>query len=236
MKFEYKTLLDWSYFHAPEITDQGVIHGFMTSSSVSILHDQAQRQEFINSLSAADAIVMNQDHGDVVHVVKDGSHPTIGDGLILMEKGIIGIIKTADCLPIILSDIDHSIVAIVHAGWRGTAARISQKAVKGMRDLGANVHSIVALIGPGIGPCCYSIGSDVVTSFRQAGFADHVFEQRGQSIFLNLKIANRDALIEEGIGAIYDIDLCTSCRQDLFASSRKNAKVTRQVNFVMMNR
>jgi polyphenol oxidase len=240
MKFELKTIGNRSYFHVPEMSESGIIHGFMTRSSDSILHDRDQEKEFSSALSATDVVILNQEHGDVVHVIgkgfnsKSGDSLTGGDGLILLEKGVIGVIKTADCIPIILCDPDQSRAAIVHAGWRGTAARITQTALMKLKDMGSDIGTMTALIGPGIGPCCYSVGDEVMEQFLIAGFHDHIFQRRGTSLYLNLKMANRDALSAEGIGTICDIDLCTSCRQDLFASARKGAKLTRQVNFVMV--
>jgi polyphenol oxidase len=240
MKFELKTIGNWSYFHVPEMSESGIIHGFMTHSSDSILHNRDQEKEFTTALSATNVIILNQEHGDVLHVIGKGFFSIsgdslhAGDGLILLETGVIGVIKTADCIPIILCDPDRSRAAIVHAGWRGTALRITQTALMKLKDMGSDIRTMTALIGPGIGPCCYSVGAEVMEQFLMAGFHDRIFQRRGSSLFLDLKMANRDALSREGIGTICDIDLCTSCRQDLFVSARKGEKLTRQVNFVMV--
>ena len=131
------------------------------------------------ALSAKDMVVLDQDHGDVVHVIASGERPRTGDGLVLLEPGVIGVIKTADCLPVILYAPDYPACAVVHAGWRGTALLIGRKAVAAMVRLGVEAGSIGALIGPGIGPCCYNVGEDVVAAFRAAGIGDEVFARRG---------------------------------------------------------
>ena len=80
------------------------------------------------ALCAKDLVVLDQEHGDAVHVITAGERPRTGDGLVLLEPGMIGVIKTADCLPVILYAPGYPACAIVHAGWRGTALLISRKA------------------------------------------------------------------------------------------------------------
>ena len=131
----------------------------MTRKSEAILSEAARRDAFIAALGAKEMVVLNQVHGADVHVIEAGLRPAVGDGLVLFEPGVIGVIKTADCLPVILYARDGSACAIVHAGWRGTAARIAAEAVAAMTGRGIAPGMIGAIIGPGIGRCCYNIGS-----------------------------------------------------------------------------
>jgi hypothetical protein len=179
-------------------------------------------------------VIMEQEHGDTVHVVEKGERPGKGDGLVMLERGVIGAIKTADCLPVILYAADLPVAAIVHAGWRGTAKRIAQKAARAMIARGAGRNEIGVLIGPGIGPCCYEVGEDVVSEFRRAGFSEEVSARRGGSTFLDLKKANREMIERERIDDVKDTGLCTSCRQDLFFSARRTKDAGRQISFVLL--
>jgi YfiH family protein len=233
--FKLKNLAGWSCYHLPKVTQSGILHGFMTRSSNDIITDPTERQRFVASLDASSVIIMQQEHGDVVHPVGSGERPAAGDGLILMEKGVVGVIKTADCLPVILYDPGRPMAAIVHAGWRGTARRITEKAITRMIALGAERARMGALIGPGIGPCCYRVGPEVIEDFLKAGFDNQVFVKKEEGFFLDLKAANRAMIEREGIGAIDDIRLCTSCRQDLFFSARNDKQAGRLVNFVLLN-
>ncbi|MGD0229002.1 MAG: polyphenol oxidase family protein [Syntrophorhabdales bacterium] len=234
MHGELKTVGPWSYFHFPALRDAGIIHGFMTRTSDGILRDAGPRDAFIAALSASGMIVLDQEHKDVVHVITAGERPRRGDGLVLLAAGLIGVVKTADCLPVILSAPDYPACAIVHAGWRGTALKIARKAVRALAAFGVRPDAIGALIGPGIGPCCYNVGEDVVAAFREAGFSDDVFMQRDGAVFLDLRKANRHLLVGEGVRDIHDVDLCTSCRGDLFHSARRDAGRGRQINFVQV--
>ena len=178
------------------------------------------------------------------------SMPEAGDGLITSARGILLAVKVADCLPVIVADRRRKAVGIFHAGWRGTVQRIVEKGVGEMRrQLGCDPADLVAAIGPGIGACCYEIGEQVEDEFdsqfaySKELFSD-VFDSRGLKtkypmLFLNqrppghgesalsrhldLVEANRRQLLDAGVAAenIESLDLCTSCRTDLFFSYRK---------------
>jgi len=188
----------------------------------------------IKAFSLEHHILMNQEHGDSVHLIKRGERPTAGDGLILLEKNVAGIVKTADCLPVLIYALSVPAVAIVHAGWRGTALGIAGKAVRMLKALGVSPKEMCALIGPGIGPCCYNVQEDVARVFREQGFGEPVVQERRGSLFLDLKAANTRMLRNEGLREINDVDLCTFCRKDLFYSARRDKGNGRQINFAVI--
>ena len=92
------------------------------------------------------------------------------------------------------------------------------------------------MVGPGIGPCCYRVGREVIDTFLRAGFTAEVYAERDGQFFLDLKAANREMIRAQGIETIDDIGLCTSCRQDLFFSARNDEKAGRLVNFLLLKR
>ncbi|MGD0232928.1 MAG: peptidoglycan editing factor PgeF [Syntrophorhabdales bacterium] len=233
MPFELKSQGSWSYICFPFLETSGICHGFGTKHR-DASHEEAGIKGAISAFSLKTYVLMNQEHGDVVHVIKDGERPGAGDGLLLLERNVAGIIKTADCLPIILYSTSMPVVAIVHAGWRGTALGIARKAARQMSASGVKPENIGALIGPGIGPCCYKVQEDVAGVFRAAGFGDPVLQRREDSLFLDLKEANIQMLQKEGVREVYDVGLCTFCREDLFYSARRDKGLGRQINFVLM--
>jgi YfiH family protein len=234
MPFELKRINDWSYYHLPELEKEGIVQGFFTKKSPSHTFMGKDRTEFLETFSQQDLIIMDQVHGDEVHVVKNGERPVKGDGVILVERDVAAIIKTADCLPVIIVEPDYPMAAIVHAGWRGTAQKITQKAVAKMVKLGARREKIVALLGPSIRSCCYEIGEEVRDIFREKGFSENVFTKKTNSVNLDLRQANMELLAADDIDHIYDIGLCTSCRSDIFASYRRGERSVRQINFVSL--
>ena len=231
--FEIKSIGDWSYLYYPLLESQGIFHGFGTRPRQPS-GEEAGIEDAVSAFSLEPHIVMNQEHGDTVHLIKAGGRPNTGDGLLLLERNVAGIIKTADCLPVILYDTSTPAVAIVHAGWRGTALGIASKAARHMLALGCEPESMGALIGPGIGPCCYNVQEDVAGVFSALGFAEPVLQSREGSLYLDLKAANIRMLQAEGVKTFHDVDLCTHCRKDLFYSARRDKGHGRQINFVVI--
>ena len=113
-------------------------------------------------------VTVKQIHSDVMHSVS--AHPAQqlkGDALITAVPGLVVAVQTADCVPILLADPRRRVVAAVHAGWRGTLARIAQKTVGRMPMLhGTRPADVVAALGPGVGRCCYPVGLEVVQKFH----------------------------------------------------------------------
>lgn len=137
-----------------------------------------------------------------------------GDALLENTPGAVVAVKTADCVPILLIDERHRAVAVVHAGWRGTVARIAERAVKAMHErFGTLPVDLHAAIGPGIGRCCYEVGPEVAAQFGGQGRAH-----------IDLSEANRRQLVDAGVtsGRIYASNFCTTCRPEEFHSYRRD--------------
>jgi YfiH family protein len=122
---------------------------------------------------------MQQIHSDIVHRVgavapENASRDAAlqGDALFTRECGVVLVVQTADCIPILLADVKHRAVAAVHAGWRGTLRRIAEKTLGCMKmEFGTRPEDVIAALGPGIGQCCYEVGPGVAKEF-QAQFPD----------------------------------------------------------------
>ncbi|MEI6152654.1 MAG: peptidoglycan editing factor PgeF [Deltaproteobacteria bacterium] len=233
-KFELKHTGRWSYYYVPGLEQRGIKHGFFTAQSPSHALQGNDKAEFLGAFGLNDFVIMKQEHGVDIHVIQDGYRPISGDGLIIISKGIAGIVKTADCLPVILCGMDRPAVSIIHAGWRGTANKITKKAIDKMSGLGVNRKRITAILGPSIGPCCYEVKNDVRNVFTEEGFSDNIFKRKNDILFLDIRQANMEILNNEGIEDIYDIDLCTQCSRDIFNSYRGGEKEKRQINFVSL--
>lgn len=234
MKFELVQKGNWSYYRVPELEAAGIVHGFFTRASPSLEPYGKDGKTFLDAFALRRFVVMNQEHGDTIHVIRDGEKAVNGDGIIVIEKDVAGIIKTADCLPIIIVATGLPMAGIVHAGWRGTVRRISLKAVQKMVELGAEKEGLVVLMGPSISSCCYEVKEDVYSIFDNGGFSDRVFRKAGDATYLDIREANRELLFREGVTKIYDANLCTYCSDRLFASYRRGERGSRQINFVSL--
>jgi len=144
------------------------------------------------------------------------------DGHVLRAPGIAGMVFVADCLPISLAGPDG--VAILHCGWRGLAAGIVARGAEA-------VDATHAAIGPGIGPCCYEVGDEVLDAF--AGLGDGITAGH----MLDLPEVARRLLDQAGVEheQVESAGLCTSCEEELFFSHRRDAGRTgRQAGLVWL--
>jgi YfiH family protein len=132
--------------------------------------------------------------------------------------GIAPSVLVADCLPVAVAA--DGAVAMLHAGWRGLAAGVLDEGVRALRELGATAP-LRAAIGPGAGPCCYEVGSDVHAVFAE----QFPSARRGQN--LDLKMIARAQLEQAGVETVRDVGLCTICSAaDLFYSHRRDQGTT----------
>jgi len=149
-------------------------------------------------------------------------HPQT-DILITDVPGLALMQRYADCLPVLLYDPVHRAVGLAHAGWRGTLDGVTQKAVQAMQAaFGSRPADLIAGLGPGIGPCCYQVGPEVVKAAETAisGWPSVLLRQRDGSWHLDLWEANRRLLVQAGVNRIEFSGLCTACRTDEFYSHR----------------
>ena len=151
----------------------GLLHGFSTrhggrpGRNWDMKASAAARAQFVRKLGAGTAplLTLRQIHSDLVW--QDPEPGRAGDALISRRPGQLLGVRVADCTPILIVDPDHRAVAAVHAGWRGTAARIAEKAVVEMRAaFGSDPARLLAAIGPGIRRCCYEVGPEVAEQFE----------------------------------------------------------------------
>jgi len=148
------------------------------------------------------------------------------DALVTNVKNLPLTVFSADCGIILLHDPVHQAIGAVHAGWRGCAAGIVEKAVQAMTAAyGSDPADLLAAIGPCIGQCCFETDSDVPAAMRAAlgSDAEPYLEVRGPKWHVDLAGLNRQWLLKAGLSPehIDTCGLCTACRPDLFWSHRK---------------
>ena len=170
----------------------------------------------------------------------DGRAVLRGDGAMTDVPGLMLGIQVADCVPVLVADVRRRAVAAFHAGWRGTLARIVERGIGRMQlRYGSRPEDLVAVVGPSIGACCYSVGEEVRFEFEsQFAYAPKLFSEVydsdrirdkypllfltarapghsniGPQIHLDLWEANRRQLLDAGVKAkrITVVGECTAC-------------------------
>ena len=148
-------------------------------------------------------IVGDTDRGSGTVTLDDAIADT--DALVTATPGVVLAILTADCVPIVLHDPVAGVLACVHAGWRGTVARVPAAAVAAMTTLGSRPSDVIAGLGPAVAPARYQVGPDVHHAVTWAfGPAAAAFIRPDPAAtpdrwLLDLWAANRHVLREAGL-------------------------------------
>jgi polyphenol oxidase len=124
------------------------------------------------------------------------------------------VVLTADCTPVVLVDPHRRRVGVVHAGWRGLIAGVTETTVEAM----GGGDGLRAFVGPSIGPCCYEVGPDVAAQAK--GRLGDVVRSRGERTHLDLWAGTMRSLARAGVREMWPAALCTKCEPDRFYSHR----------------
>lgn len=184
--------------------------------------------------------------GNVVHINEIGRDPDLSgvDALATGLGQVPLLLHFADCVPVMIYERRKKLLAIAHAGWRGTAQSIVKNAVRLLADeLGGNPAQMFAAVGPAIGPCCYPTGQDVVRQLLDTVCGEDsqnfkgglvpgeisaalVDERPDGSLRPNLKAFNALQLLQVGVCEVDVSNLCTACMPELFYSHRQSGGTT----------
>lgn len=186
-------------------------------------------------INPADLVAGSQVHGDRIEIVglKDrGRGALTGQSSLPGTDALVtGVARVplssyyADCVPVFLFEPQKKVIAVAHAGWKGTALRIAEKTLKKMADhFGVEPRNCLAGIGPSVGPCCYEIDKKVLDPFKESfpGIKELVVLSPPGRWRLDLWEANRRTLLDAGLRAenIMISRICTSCHRKKFYSYR----------------
>jgi YfiH family protein len=157
-----------------------------------------------------------------------------GDGLVTAAPGVVLVVLTADCAPVLLADPAAGVVGAVHAGWRGLAAGVVEAGVAALAGLGADPAATVGLVGPAVGGCCYEVGADVRAAVG-ARYPAALATTRDGRPSLDPATAAVAALAAAGLGEVRVAGECTYDLAERFFSHRRDRGVTgRQAGLVAL--
>lgn len=232
----------------------GVLHGFTTrdlgndyEKIAQVLHLPVSQICYLEQTHSADVIRVNSPPGPLSCGQERGSpsggETAIclgqGDALVTDQPGLVIGVKTADCIPLLAQGKNQkgkTVVAAIHAGWRGVHKGIIQNAVAVMqKDFCCEVADLYFAFGPCLRVQNFEFGHDDLKLLRERYPSELVFQDGSPSRpHLDLVATAKKILLNLGCGSfqIHDINLCTFERQDLFHSYRHGELKGRQFSFV----
>lgn len=174
--------------------------------------------------------------------VQPGQPVRVADASIATSPGVVCAVLTADCLPVLFTDLAGTVVGAAHAGWRGLAAGVLGETVAAMRAAGAG--EITAWMGPAIGPAQFEVGPDVRDSFlaavRGGAGAEQVraafapFEGRPGKYLADMNALARLLLAREGVTRVWGGNHCTATERDRLYSYRRDGVTGRQASLIWL--
>jgi polyphenol oxidase len=202
-------------------------HGNLSSVGGEGAEHGAQARQRLRELTGVRQLAHGyQVHGTLVQRVRELQpeerqpliQPREADGQATTLEGVGVMVLSADCLPVALGCQDA--VAMLHAGWRGLAAGVLEEGVSAMRELSPGCE-IVAVVGPGAGPCCYEVGPNV-----HGAFGNHNGLPDARTI--DLRAIAHERLLAAGVTEVRDVAACTLCDERYFSHRRQGARAGRQ--------
>ena len=155
------------------------------------------------------------------------------DACMTRRAGTVGVILTADCLPVLLAASDGSVVGAAHAGWRGLAAGVLESVIDA---LGVPPAGLLAWLGPAIGPSRFEVGPEVREAFlAQDPAALDVFRPNDRGRYMaDLPALARRRLNAAGLTQIYGSGDCTHTDETRFFSHRRDGTTGRQATLIWL--
>lgn len=187
-----------------------------------------------------DNLVYNtQVHGADVRIVESGAdvaeNGKEADGLITNLRNTPLLIFTADCVPVVFYDKKQGIVALAHAGWRGTYGNIAGEMVNIMTNkYGCKAEDVKTIIGPSVSVDNYEVSYDLIEKFAALEVPNYYKEVDGKYYLdlwkLNKELLKKCDILEDNIKII---DFCTVRDNDKFFSYRLDNATSKRIGTII---
>ncbi len=181
----------------------------------------------------AEPLWLTQVHGTQVVDAAASVAGTQADGSVTRRAGEVCAVLTADCLPVFLCDRAATVVAVVHAGWRGLAAGVIEQ---GLAAMGVPAREVLAWLGPAIGPQAFEVGDEVRQVFVAENPAAHsAFRANAAGrFFADLYALARLRLAKAGVTSVHGGGFCTYSEGERFFSYRREGVTGRMASLIWL--
>lgn len=210
-----------------------ILPDLVTGKSLSDLEPTHPILQLKEQIGAHSLVFTHQTHGKFGHIVhKTSDVPSTfftqeSDFIITNQPNIALGILTADCLPLVLYDREHHVIALIHAGWKGAVQGIIQETIRILQTVHkSNPLSLEVWCGPAAKSCCYEVKEDFYSHFKDDICAKNAFEKRDNKLFFSLShYANAilDAYSIPLSQRNFSSHCCTVCSSEYY-SYRKDKK------------
>jgi YfiH family protein len=205
----------------------------------------AQNRQLLSQFLPSEPVWLNQVHGiEVVDAANTSCAPD-ADASFSTQKNVVCVTMTADCLPVLLCEKAGSVVAAVHAGWRGLCDGVLEAAVnkiighKLCRAAQIKPADLMAWLGPAIGPKAFEVGAEVRAQFVEKDkIAVSAFNVQNSKFLANIYLLATQRLNNVGVTSIYggghDEDFCTFTDEERFFSYRRDGDTGRMATLIWL--
>ncbi len=196
----------------------------------------AQNRQLLNQYVPSEPVWLNQVHGTQIvdaaqtHCVADA------DASFTTRNNVVCVTMTADCLPVLLCDMNGTVVSAVHAGWRGLCDGALEASIHAVcRAANIESNQLMAWFGPAIGPNAFEVGDEVRAQFMAIDAqAESAFKAHGQKYLCNIVQIATQRLNNCGVTQIYGGDLCTYTDKENFFSYRRDGVTGRMATLIWL--
>jgi len=199
----------------------------VNDNSETVLANRKKISQMLNLPS--NPIWLEQVHSNRVIKIDKNTAVQQADASYTDQAGVVSVVMTADCLPVLLASSDGTEIAAVHAGWRGLLAGVIANTVAMFKS-----DNVIAWLGPAIGPDCFEVGGEVKESFvaKSKDFAS-AFKQTSEEKYLaDIYQLARLELATLGITQVYGGDFCTVTDKQRFYSYRRDGETGRMATLI----
>lgn len=191
-----------------------------------------QNRQQLSRFMPSEPVWLKQVHGsEVIRAETAGCHPQV-DACVTERKNAVCVVMTADCLPVLFCDDAASVVGAAHAGWRGLAGGVLEATVAAM---GRSPSSLMAWLGPAIGPQAFEVGAEVRDVFlAHDPLSAAAFKPHHEKFLANLYLLARQRLEALGITRIFGGTECTYNDSWRYYSYRRDGATGRMGSFIWL--